>query len=186
LKPVSDILKPDSFWVTSAAVIENSTGLIRPYKIDDFYNPIAKLKLNNSVPTNVRQEFDAACHTFVYCWLSYDLATVAEHYAYAVLEMSLRIKLKDDFQNAKGIPGLKKLLEKAFEKGLLSEQDYELKLMPDTKPLCQLRDVVVRLRNNLSHGDIHRLIDGSEMALELCCNVINKLFSEGKNTVSKS
>jgi hypothetical protein len=100
--------------------------------------------------------------------------------------MSLRIKLKDDFLNAKSIPGLKQLLEKAFEKGLLFEQDYELKVMPDIKPLCQLRDVVVRLRNNLSHGEIHRLIDGSEMALKLCCHVINKLFSDEKNIVPKS
>jgi hypothetical protein len=176
LKPISEILKPDSFWVSSAAVIENSTGLVRPYSLADFYNPIAKFELTDSVPENVRQEFDAACHTFVYCWLSYDLATVAEHYAYAVLEMALRIKLKDDFLNEKNIPGLKKLLDTAFQKGILSQQDYELRMMPDTKPACQLRDVVVRLRNNLGHGDIHRFIQGSEMALELCCSVINKLF----------
>ena len=114
--------------------------------------------------------------TFLYAWLSYDLATVAEHYAYAVLEMALRVRLASEDGVANDGRGLKGLLEEAFRRGWLSERDYQLQAMPGAKPLCQLRDVVVRLRNSLSHGDIHRFIQGSELALETCRDVINKLF----------
>jgi hypothetical protein len=179
MRSVDEVLRPDPYWSTHI-LIDPATGGSRQYQFTDFFTSISHLKLNATVPQNIRQEFDAACHTFVYSWLSYDLATVAEHYAYAVLEMSLRIRLKGVLRDEKNIPGLKKLIEAAFEQGLLSEQDYESRVMPDAKPLCQLRDVVVRLRNNLGHGDMHRFIQGSEMALELCCNVINKLFGENK------
>jgi hypothetical protein len=128
------------------------------------------------VPANIRQEFDAACHTFIYSWLSFDLATVAEHYAYAVLEMALRAKIASEGGRADDGRGLKALLQEAFKRKWLWEEDYQLQVMPDSEPICRLRDVMVRLRNSLSHGHIHRFIQGSEMALEVCHDVINKLF----------
>lgn len=64
MRSVDDVLLPDSYWATHV-LIDRATGAMRPYEFADFYNSTVDLKLNTSVPANIRQEFDAACHTFI-------------------------------------------------------------------------------------------------------------------------
>lgn len=92
------------------------------------------MKLNEAVPPDVRQEFYAACHTFVYAFLYYDLSTVAEHYAYAVLEMALRSRFVADGGDPNDARGLSGLIDTAFNRGWLSTEDYEVEIMPG-KPI---------------------------------------------------
>ncbi len=176
MKSIDEVLQPDPYWVSSVC-LDKITGEFRPCQFSDFYASLPDLTLDEAVPEHIRREFDAACHTFIYAWLSYDLATVGEHYAYAVLEMALRERLSVSEKPPRARDGMKDLLKAAFKRGFLNEKDYEFRTMPDGPPLCHLRDGVVRSRNGLSHGQIHRFIQGSEMALELCRDVINKLFA---------
>ncbi|MGB8898825.1 MAG: hypothetical protein WCC90_06090, partial [Methylocella sp.] len=98
----------------------------------DWHTLIAKIELTPQVPERIRNEFDKARNAFLYSWFSYELATLAEHQSFATLEMALREKSTERDPAFSAPRGLKKLLNSAKERGLLTEGDLAL---PGMEPL---------------------------------------------------
>lgn len=119
-RPVADILQPDPRHENNV-YYNQATGQSRAVRVADWHTLIAK-----QVPERIRNEFDKARNAFLYSWFSYELATLAEHQSFATLEMALREKLteRDPAFSAPG--GLRKLLNSAKERELLTEGDLAL------------------------------------------------------------
>jgi hypothetical protein len=153
-----------------------TTGEIRPMQIEDLHRMMQPLELNPTVPADIRQQFDTARNAFVYSWFAYDLATVAEQQAYGVLENALRQRFHTDGGDESKKPALGNLLEIAVARGWLMKKDFEGPSMSGSgEPTCFL-DLIPRIRNELAHGNMHLIPDGSLTMMRLCADILNKLF----------
>jgi hypothetical protein len=172
-KPPAHISQPDerSSYLRHH---DQVAGHIRELCIEDLYNDIATLELDNSVPLEIRQHFDAARYAYLYSWFAYDLATLAELQVYSVLEMALRHKLKQELPQAKR-SGLTALFKTAADRKWLIPEKFDVPSEPHSKKISYF-DVIVRQRNKLMHGAMHLHPDGSLMMMKVCKRILNALF----------
>jgi hypothetical protein len=120
---------------------------------------VRSIELSAKVPAYIKDQFDTARNAFVYSWFAYELATLAEQQAYAVLEMGLRHRLNPEAaQNTTRSPGLRKLLDQAAAKGYLVRSDFELS--SGGVDMNQL-DFLLMSRNHVMHGNVHLLPQGT-------------------------
>lgn len=92
------------------------------------WEAIAALQLSSEVPESVAHHFETAKNVFLYAWFVYRFHMVAEQYVLATLELALRerllkeklIEVTEDW-----IPGLKLMLGKARDHGLISNDRFE-------------------------------------------------------------
>lgn len=134
------------------------------------------LELNAAVPAEIRPQFDTARNAFIYSWFAYDLATVAEQQAYGVLESALRKRFHTEGGGASKKPMLDSLLEIAVARGWLVKKDFEEpSVSGSAEPTCFL-DFIPHIRNELAHGNMHLIPDGSLTMMSLCADILNKLF----------
>jgi hypothetical protein len=129
-------------------MVDLAAGVSRPMRVEDFHDMLSEVSINDTAPTTVRQEFDVARNVFLYSWFAYELATVAEHHAYGVLEMALRVRSGQPATSLKH--DLKSLIDIAVAKNWFDQDDNRVELLKG----------VVRLRNDLSHGRPHLLPSG--------------------------
>ena len=123
---------------------------------------VAPLEPSASVPQPIREQFDKARNAFVYSWFSYDMATLAEQQAYAVIEMGIREKLR--IAGAEPIRNLGRLLREADKRGWLGDDGaFLINALPYS-------------RNELAHGSSHLNPIGSLEMIQLCARLLNRLF----------
>lgn len=175
LKHHRSLLAPDPRH-QSAAARDRATGLIRQMQITDLHDLVQPIELGSGVPLEIRQQFDLARNAFVYSWFTYDLATLAEQQAYAVLEMALRRRAETQ-TNLPKRRGLAALLKVATERGWLRHEEFEVSWPSPTGKMSFL-DLLPLLRNELAHGSTQLFPQGSLEALRICAVIINKLFPE--------
>jgi hypothetical protein len=171
LKPASKLLEPDPRHAAEV-VLCPTTGLLRPAAAADLHAAAADIEVTAAAPAVIRQQFDLARHAFVYSWFVYELATLAEKQAYATVEMALREKARLMTGKDTEKRGLKALIREAEGQGWLRRNDFGERLSP-FHPL----DAIVMLRNDLAHGSDRLMPVGSRAMIELCAEVINRLFS---------
>jgi hypothetical protein len=140
----------------------------------DLHALIAGIEVSASAPAVIRQQFDLARNAFVYSWFVYELATLAEKHAYAVVEMALREKTRLMTGMDTEKRGLRNLIQEAEKHGWLRRADFG----ESGRPIHPL-DAVVRLRNDLAHGSDRLMPTGSRDMIELCAEIINQLFPAG-------
>lgn len=179
LKPRDQILKPDGRFTNMVGSTDES-GAIRMMKIDDLYALVEPLDLHSGVPADIRDQFDKARHAFIYSWFAYDLASLAEQQGYQAIELALREKLPDAERKKANEKrwGLGKLLERAVAHRWLVRADFEAPPQYHGGPNLCFLDLIATMRNELAHGSRHLFPTGSLMMLQLCAEVLNRLFHE--------
>jgi hypothetical protein len=132
LKPFEELANPDGRW--------RYFGVTAEY----LYARAKKMSLEDSVPENVRTQYQQAQHLLVYSYFQYSLLSVAATQCLIALEAGLRAKWDLEpvhtKKNSKSEPGLTALLSIARNRGWTSETDDRFDF------------VVTELRNDLAHG----------------------------------
>lgn len=132
--------------------------------------------MSDAAPEEIRREFDTARNAFIYSWFVYEFTTVAELAGYTVLELALRRLIDPAPPNTSKSPGLSKLLKKATSMGHLNRADFEMPFPArNGAVICQL-DLIPEMRNHVAHGNVHLLPQGALASLQLCRDVIDKLY----------
>lgn len=164
LKAKSDLHKPDPRHVPGSP-LDAAIGM----RIEDLHAMMLPLELHVSVPAEVRLQFDTARHAFIYSWFCYDLATLAEQYAYGALENGLRLRAEAENTLPKR-RGLAALLKNTCARGWLVRTEYDVPRMPN------LLDTVSMMRNHLDHGRPQLLPQLSLEMMRVCIDILNKLY----------
>ncbi len=187
-KQRDDLFEPD--YINIHWLKRPADGTQEPVVFDDWYAHISLIRLSESVPREIREQFDTARNTLLYSWFSYRLRTVGLLYSYTVVENALRERLQ---VKSKRGPGLGALLRKAVANGLLNDSGFCVpragrhqsfkhegdhlicEVTYDPPPLSDLRhrttyvtqlcESIPRLRNSLAHGEP-----------ELFCDVLTPLM----------
>jgi hypothetical protein len=161
LKNINEITSPDN-RTTSFVVVNRETGQKREFRICDLHEEVDLIKLDETVPEEVRSQFNVARNLCLYSWYCYSFHSVACFKAYSTIEMALRIRLgKPDEAKC----NLRPMLEEAVAKGILQD-----KSAPETIP---------DLRNLIAHGSPMNAPWSVQM-LRLCAETINELFATSK------
>jgi hypothetical protein len=131
----------------------------------DHYGMAAEISLTSTTPDDVCNMFDRARHIYVFAWFDYELTVVADQYALATLEGALRGYFGET-------ETLRPLLERAVEAGVIPKylsSGYET------------ATYLAMLRNHWAHGNNGFGTPGlSAMTLEMCADVIRRLYPEGQ------
>ncbi len=174
-KRLDDIALPDvrnTLWVATNL----ETGEQRKMALSDIYESVALIDLHESVPDDVRSQFNVAKNLAVYTWYCYPFHQISELKAFSTLEMALRMKFGENGQRL----GFKRLLRKAVASGLIKDIGFShiadnVENPESTVYTERLPDQMPDLRNNLAHGSC-TLHPYSEINLQICADFINQLF----------
>jgi hypothetical protein len=103
----------------------------KPLTVEHQYEKIAKINLHDGVPEDIRVQFETTRNLYLYAWFVYRFYPVAEHHAYACLELALRERFEPEMLAAgerkyEFGPGLKRLLTFAKEKGYLKDENFSV------------------------------------------------------------
>jgi hypothetical protein len=121
-----------------------------------------------------------------YSWFVYEFTTLAELAGYTVLELALRRRIDPAPPNTSRSPGLSRLLQRATEMGHLKRSDFEVSSLSGSEEMiCQL-DLIPMLRNHVAHGNVHLLPQGAIVSLQLCRDVIEKLYETAQRSPTLS
>ncbi len=174
-KPVDEFFAPDGRYTNMVSGIDLVNGRPILWTKEDQHGLMADLGLSDAVPEKIREQFDVARHVFVCAWFDYELTTVAEQHAYSVLEMALkaRVKVEGELVEAQG---LFQLFNIAIGQGWLDRKDFEVPA-PTRDGKLFLLDALRVTRNNLMHGTMHLTPWGSREMIELCGEIIERLFN---------
>jgi hypothetical protein len=162
LKPLHQLTVPD----------ERHQYFVRPDTLDpiaveDHHADVAAVTISAAAPFEVREAFDRARNALLYGWYVYELGSLAESQAYSTLEMALRMRL--GVKGGKGAPGLKLLLVRARDDGLLPHVDH--------RRVDHLIELVAHLRNTWNHGTSNLHDPGTTLSmLRTTADLINDLF----------
>jgi hypothetical protein len=87
--------------------------------MEQLYADVSKYELPSGVPDGVQRSFDAARHTYIYSYFSYDLLTPAIGQLFACLELALRKRLGHSWDGKSRMPGLFDMLNDATRQKLI-------------------------------------------------------------------
>ncbi len=177
-KKLEDVGKPDrrnSYF----AVVNQETGENRPLDHEDIYKSVDAVNLLDSVPEDIRSQFNVAKNLAVYTWFSYSFHQISELKAFSTLEMALKQKF------GKNKNGFRGLLRKAVNSGLIRDKGFshithEVQEEYEMEYSRRLPDIIPNLRNELAHGS-NMLHPGSISNLQICADFINQLFKDESN-----
>jgi hypothetical protein len=113
----------------------------------DRHRMLSDIKLNDSVPRDVRQLFETAKNASLYLWFVYRFNQVAEMVGFTSLEAALlkKCEIEKVGDYAKRSPGLKRLLNIAVKKEWLTEEGFD-----DRYNIARMR---VEFRNEIKSMD---------------------------------
>lgn len=103
-----------------------------PLTITYEHESIADVTLHKGVPRNIWSQFETCRNLYLYAWFVYRFYPVAEHQAYACLELALRDRYKAEVtaisktKAKKTLTSLKSLLEYSAEQGHLTNEGFSL------------------------------------------------------------
>jgi hypothetical protein len=149
---------------------------VTPVTIEDMHGDVAPLNLSDSVPSDIRQQFDIVRNAYIYSWFDYEMITLAEMHAYTVLEMAIRKRAKDESSGLNPKATMQKAINHARTNGWLRDEDFGY-VNAGAAPLPVL-DLIVMIRNDLMHGKPHLYPAGSLTGLETCFDAIQTLFPQ--------
>src|SRR5579862_792478 len=122
-KDRTSLLKPDVRHSYVVKIMPN--GETTPFAIEDLYDMLAPLELPVAVPAEIRTQFDLARSAYLYSWFAYDMATLAEQQAYAVIEAAIKFRANEAKSGLKPKAGLHHSIEHAVSEGWLHRKDFE-------------------------------------------------------------
>ena len=103
----------------------------QPLTIEYQHSAVANICLHQGVPDDIRVQFETTKNLYLYAWFVYRFYPVAEHHAYACLELALRERFEQEMLAAgekkrEFGPGLKLLLTYAVKKGHLKDENFSV------------------------------------------------------------
>lgn len=153
---------------------DEELGYVRDLEITDLYKDVEQLTLTPNVPLEVSRQFDVARNAYVYSFFEYELATLAEEHAFAVLEMAVKRRAKETDNGTVPGRGLTACLDYAISQGWLAQADLSyLRGNVEHSLIKELADI----RNALAHGDFHLSPDFAREILQLTHDLLCKLFT---------
>lgn len=156
---------------------DEELGIVRDLEIGDLYNDVACLVLPTCVPLEIASQFDVARNAYVYSFFEYELATLAEEHAFAVLEMAVKRRAKEDDNGTVPGRGLTKCLDYAISQGWLHQAELSyLGGNVEDSLVQELADA----RNALAHGDFHLSPQFALEILKLTHDILSKLFDTNR------
>lgn len=170
-KLLASLTNPDErnlYW----AVIDRSTGTSRRLELEDIYNSVSEISLDEIVPEDIRSQFNVAKNVAVYSWYCYPFHQICEMKAYSTVEYALKQRLEKSFP-------FPKLINKAINLGLIKDAGFSHLRKPvdeDSVEYCKsLVEIIPGLRNGLAHGGTS-LHPGAIGTLKICADFINQLY----------
>lgn len=132
LKRLEDIYQPDVRYANRVD-LDLTTGIATPMTAGSIYSLVEPIRLNATVPEDVRSHFEVARNLTVYSWFVYSFHEGAVMQAMTSLEMAARAKSGETETPFKNLPD---------------------KLFPDRElaPGISLSKAVTYFRNELAHG----------------------------------
>lgn len=156
LKPLEKITEPDGRWDTF------KLSLPRLHEIAE------SMTLNECVPEYVRVQFQQAQHLLIYSYLQFSLLSVALMQALVAVEFALRTRWESSpahqLTQHKSLPGMKKLLELAFEEKWIEDLSSDLITLLPT------------LRNASAHGEYALNPIGTLEMVRMCGKMIQQMY----------
>lgn len=111
-KECEDLLVPDS----RSRYREVGPGSLEVYRV------MAGIRLNDTVPQDIRNHFVTARHLVGYSWFVYPFVMLAQSHAYGTLEYALRVRLgRADDERPRT---LRPLWDIAVKRGLLRDEGF--------------------------------------------------------------
>jgi len=201
LKPLDQVALPDPrFEHEHIFVRRHEPG---PYQLADLHERLSTWPPAAGVPEKVRVQIETARNLMLYTWYVFEFQTMAEMQGYAALEFALRERLGNPTREIlrknqiKVVPlMLAELLAKALRDGLIVPEKlpsfawvkhqraylanlcghpHESKTAEDWFNFVKSR--LPDSRNHLAHGNPKLWWTESFSQVELCCDIINALFS---------
>lgn len=197
LKPLSTVLQGDERWRYFGKTLESH------------YATVAAVTLDESVPEDVRQQFELARNTWLYSFFAYRLLQAAILLAHTALELALKAKASREGVGQKlRLVGLldksiecRWIVDHGFSATRYAEHQWEeeretLRLMgaPDCGPFVRSTDdqayskrlveSIRRTRNDVAHGEQLFTNDISPV-FRTIAEFINQLFSENSTQSGK-
>ncbi len=129
LRPAALVCQPDP-RNTGLVKIDQISGAVESFGLDDHHETIAALSLNQIVPADIAQQFEITRSLYLYAWFVYRFYNVAEQHALACLELALRERLKTEIDDGmvpskNKRPTLRPLLKYAVGQGLIRNEGFE-------------------------------------------------------------
>jgi hypothetical protein len=156
LKAFDTLIEPDGRWAMFRI------DLSRLYRIAE------QMTLSEDVPEYVLVQFQQTQHLLVYSHLQFSLLSVALTQALIAVEFALKTRWKGEpsltSSSYTSVPGLKKMLELAFERGWMDGFDRNLITLIPT------------LRNASAHGEYTLNPVGTLELVQMCGKLIQHLF----------
>jgi len=166
------ILNPDERFANIVRG-DPATGTFRFVTIDDMYDDMAVFEFSPSAPEEIVRQFNLARSAYIYSWFDYEMVTLAEEHVYTVIEMALRRRAKDENSGLSEKATMKPALDHARARGWLKDDDFGYLNTGQQVPML---DMLVFMRNDLMHGKTHLYPNGSLTVMEMCFDIIVKLF----------
>jgi hypothetical protein len=138
------------------------------------YSEVSPVELSSAVPPEVRYQFDVARNAYLHSWFVYDFAILAEQHSYIVLEMALRHRAKSE--GLRSNSNLKPYLQLAIKRRWLRKEELDIPGVAGSRPMSFLNEIP-RLRDRLSHGNVHLSPEFTLMMIRKCAELINKLYA---------
>ena len=188
LKPLSEVVVPDSWWA--------QTG----HSLISHHASISAIKLNEAVPENVQQHFENARNAWLYSYFAYNLLSTAVLTVHTAAEAALKAKAKVEGYSPK--KKLSDLMDIALKERWIVDQGFSvtasrvrhwedhremLRLIgaPDCGPFVEPEDdqvysrrlveAIRQIRNSLAHGEMF-LTPAVASIFRAIAEFINQLF----------
>jgi hypothetical protein len=172
-KQFDELLAPD---------VRSRLREVGPASLEGFYRVIAEIRLNETVPQDIRNHFVTARHLAIYSWFVYPFVMLAQSHAYGTLEFALRERLGR--ANDERPPALRSLWEMAIKRGLLRDEGFrdwpgrhlaEPGAAASTEWVRRIAESLSVLRNSLAHGSFS-LYPEHWWVLQMVADAINQLY----------
>ncbi|MBL1213905.1 MAG: hypothetical protein D8M61_11230 [Ignavibacteriae bacterium] len=176
------------------------TDIKRNLTFESFYVKVSKIKLNSSVPENIKTHFETARNLMLYSWFVSKFRQVAELHAFSSIELAIRTKIEIATNKKCAKRGLKNLLEYAVRNKWIVDEGFPRVIerkqqkkkyreefrpnLPDEieEDLQKHTKILVNffpdLRNQFAHGS-NSILNSEMLIIDDCRHLINQLF--GKN-----
>jgi hypothetical protein len=165
-------------WV----MVDRRTGIPHPITLEDHYENVAHLQLNESVPEEIQDHFTTAVHLGLYSWFVYRFTMASQQHAYATLEWALRERLGS--HRGKHRKTFSELFREAVQTGVLKGVAFRQWSAIGGDPknekaaddwISGLAEAIPSLRNDLAHGSF-TLAPMHWMVLGFVADAINQLY----------
>jgi hypothetical protein len=140
--------------------------------LESLYESLDRIRLIESVPEEIRSQFNITKNLIIYSWFSYSLDPVAQLKTFILMEHALKIKC------GKETWPLPKMIKKAISRGWIKDSGFSHVAVDPNDPSKYVRkmvEILPGLRNSAAHGS-SSLSQNAVGHLKICSEWVNQLF----------